>query len=105
MYVIIQIGSLQYKVAEGDIISIEKLEKKENDAVTLEKVLLLSDGQSVRVGQPFLNNVRVTAKVLKDTKGEKELSFKYLRRKNHNWRRGHRQQLTNLSITKIAATS
>ena len=105
MYAIIQVGSLQYKVAEGDVISTELLEKKENDTITLEKVLLFTDGQNVRVGQPFLTNVRVTAKVVEHTRGEKELSFKYLRRKNHNWRRGHRQQLTNLSITKIAATS
>ncbi len=105
MYAIIQVGSLQYKIAEGDVISIERLDKKEDEQVTLEKVLMLVDGKDVRVGQPFLSNIRVTAKVLKQVKGEKALSFKYLRRKNHNWRKGHRRQLTNLSITKIAAAS
>ena len=105
MYAVIQIGSFQYKIAEGDVIDIEKLEKKEDDQVTLEKVLLFTDGKHVRVGQPYLNDIRITAKVLKHHRGEKALSFKYLRRKNHNWRKGHRQSLTSLSITKIAASS
>ncbi len=102
MYAVVQLGSSQYKVKEGDVIEAQLLGKKDNESVTLDKVLLFADGQSVKVGQPFLTDVRVSAKVLGEVKGEKAFSFKYLRRKFSSWRKGHRQKYTRLSITKIS---
>ncbi len=103
MYAVVELGSLQFKVTEGDVIDAQLIDKKEDSSITLDKVLMLIDGQNVRVGQPYLHDVRVTAKILKQHLDDKVLSFKYQRRKNNNWRKGHRQKLTSLSITKISA--
>ncbi len=101
MHAIVELGSLQYKVAEGDVIEAERLKEKADKEITFEKVLLLVDGDNVRVGQPYLNDVKITAKVVGETQGEKLISFKYQRRKNNHWKKGHRQKLTALSISKI----
>ncbi len=100
MYAIVQVGSQQYKVAEGDIVSVQKLEDK-GPSVRLEKVLLLEDGATIKVGQPFLDNVKVTAEIVDQAKDEKVVSFKYSKRKNTSWKKGHRQKLTTLKISKI----
>ena len=64
---------------------------------------MFSDGSKVRVGQPYLNDVKVTAKLEKQTAADKVVSYKYRRRKNSAVKKGHRQKLTSLSITKISA--
>ena len=102
MFAIVQLGSLQYKVAEGDTIDAQLLDEKEGKSLIIDQVLFFTDGKTVKIGQPFLKDVKVTAKVLAHHKDEKKLSFKYLRRKDKYWRQGHRQKLTQLNITKIA---
>jgi len=104
MYTIVEVGSLQYKVSEGDNITVNRFDEKEGKSITLDKVLLFSDGKAVMVGQPYLKDVKVTAKVLRDCLGEKLISFKFRRRKNSKWKKGHRQKLTTLNITKIAVS-
>ncbi|KPK40291.1 MAG: 50S ribosomal protein L21 [Omnitrophica WOR_2 bacterium SM23_29] len=101
MYAIIQTGGKQYKVFKGDTIDVERLgvHKKE---ITIKDVLLISDGKDITVGRPFIKDAKVICEVLSDFKGKKVLSFKYRRRKNSRWRRGHRQQLTRLRIKEIA---
>ena len=100
MYVIVQMGSQQYKISEGDIISVQKLDEK-GPSVRLEKVLFLEDGDTVKIGQPFLSDVKVTATIVAQEKDDKVVSFKYIRRKNTSWKKGHRQKLTTLKISKI----
>lgn len=103
MFAVVQIGSMQYKIAEGDTIDTFLLEDKEGINITLDKVLLLSDGSSVKIGQPYLKGAKVTAKVIRHHLGEKSIAFKYRKRKNSLWKKGHRSQLTTLNITKISA--
>ena len=102
MYVVVQVGSKQYKISEGDVINTELLDTKEGSSVTLDKILLLADGSAVKIGQPYLKSVKVTAKVIRHHLADKVISFKYRRRKDSLWKKGHRQQLTSLNITKIA---
>ena len=101
MFAIIQLGSLQYRVSEGDTIDAQLLDEKEGKSITCDKVLFFSDGSKVKIGKPFLKDVKVTAKVVDHRKDTKAVSYKYLRRKNSSWKKGHRQKLTRLSITKI----
>ncbi len=103
MYAVIQIGSFQYKVSEGDTIETQLLDSKEGDKITLEQVLLVVDDLKVEIGQPFLKSAKITAQVVRHLKGPKAISFKYRRRKDSKWKKGHRQNLTALSITKISA--
>jgi len=103
MYVIVQLGSHQYKVSEGDIIDAEKIDAKEDKSITIDQVLLYAKGQTVKVGQPYLTDVKVTARVVGDKKDKKVVSFKYRKRKDTSWKKGHRQKKTTLSITKIDA--
>ena len=102
MYAIIQVGSQQFRIAEGDSIDTQLLDKKEGSSLTLEQVLLFSNGSTVSIGHPYVKNIKVTAKIVRHFKAPKAVSFKYRRRKNSLWKKGHRQQLTTLSITKIA---
>jgi large subunit ribosomal protein L21 len=101
MYAIVEVGAKQYTVQKGDIIEVEKQATEEGKEITLDKVLLTSKDKEVEVGQPYLKGTTVKAKVLKQIKGEKTISFKYRRRKSSHWKKGHRQQLTRLKITEI----
>ena len=101
MYAIIEVGAIQYNVKKDDIIEVEKLDAGEDKEITLNKVLLVSKDKKIEVGQPYLKEAKVTAKVLKHFKGEKIISFKYRRRKASHWKKGHRQQLTRLQIKEI----
>lgn len=103
MYTIVQVGALQYKVAQGDTIEVNRLDSETGKSITLDKVLFFEDGTDVRIGQPYLKDVKVTAKVIGEALADKTMAFKYRRRKNSAWRKGHRAQLTSLNITKIAA--
>ncbi|MFA5060380.1 MAG: 50S ribosomal protein L21 [Candidatus Omnitrophota bacterium] len=103
MLAIVQVGSSQYKVSEGDLIDTQILDEKEGKAVTIDKVLLFQDGDTVKIGQPFLSDVKVTAKVSRHHLADKVVSFKYSRREGWEWKKGHRQKLTRLQITKISS--
>lgn len=101
MYAVIQTGGKQYKVSVGEVLSIELIDDKKN--VTFEEVLAVCDGDKVSVGKPFLKGAKVTADVVKDTRGPKSTSFKYRRRKSSRRLHGHRQDLTVVRITGISA--
>ncbi|OGX26845.1 MAG: 50S ribosomal protein L21 [Omnitrophica WOR_2 bacterium RIFCSPHIGHO2_01_FULL_48_9] len=103
MQAIVKIGSLQYTITEGDVIEVNRLESQDGKSITLDKILFYSNGKDVRVGQPYLKDVKVTAKVDGHVLGEKLRFHKYRRRKNSAWTKGHRSKLTALTITKIAA--
>lgn len=102
MYAIVEVGSTQYKVSQGDTISAPLIEGKEGKSVTLNKVLLLEDGKTIQIGQPYLKGVTIKAKITSQGLEEKKVSFKYRRRKNSKWKKGHRQQCTALNIGEIA---
>lgn len=101
MFAIVQINGLQYRVAEGDTIVVNRLPNEKGKDVSLEEILLFSNGTDVRVGQPFLKDVKIKAKVLDHTQGDRVLAFKFKKRKHNQRIRGHRQDLTSLNITKI----
>jgi len=103
MYAIVQVGSSQFKVAEGDVIETPRLNGEEGENVILDKVLMLAKGTDVRVGQPYLQDVQVTAEVVQHCLDDKIVAFKYRRRKDSSSKTGHRQKLTALNITKIKA--
>ena len=102
MFAIVEVGSQQYKISEGDSIETHLLDEKQDKTITLDKVLFFTDGTAVRIGQPYLKDIKVTAKIMNHTLADKVISFKYLRRKNVSWKKGHRQKLTTLNITKIS---
>ncbi len=101
MYAIIATGGKQYRVSEGDIIYIEKLESNVEDNVSF-PVLMLG-GESVTVGKPFVAGAEVTGKVLQQGRGEKIVVYKYKSKKNYRRKAGHRQPFTKVEITGIKA--
>lgn len=101
MYAVIEVGSKQYSVKEGDVLEVEKQAGKKGDAITFDKVLLIA-GDDIQVGQPYVKGATIGASVIDDeAKGQKLISFKYRRRKNSHWKKGHRQQLTRVKIESI----
>lgn len=103
MFAIVQLGSSQYKISEGDVIESQLLDGEKKDSITLENVLLFANDTDLRIGRPFLKDVTITAEILRQHLGEKVISYKYRRRKTSAWKKGHRQKLTALRITKIHA--
>ncbi len=103
MYAIIRTGGKEYKVAEGDIIEVEKLDGEVGSKVELPDVLLTGDGKNISVGTPLVKGVKVTAEVLDQKKAPKVKVFKFKRRKNYIRNKGHRQQITMLKILSIGA--
>lgn len=102
MYAIIEVGGKQYSVKEKDVIDVEKQDAKPDKEIVLNKVLMVQkDKKEAEIGRPFLKDVKVIAKVLRQLKARKVISFKYRRRKSSHWKKGHRQQLTRLLIEEI----
>lgn len=105
MYAVIASGGKQYRVAPGDVIRVEQLDVEAGKSIELDRVLLVADGQSIRVGSPTVGGVTVTATVRGHGRGEKVRIFKMRRRKNYRRQAGHRQNYTELEITKVAGVA
>jgi large subunit ribosomal protein L21 len=103
MMAIVQTGGKQYKVSVGDVISVEKLEGAAGDKINFDKVLLVADDKTVKIGKPYVEKAVVVGELIKQGKGEKLIAFKYKRRKNYARTVGHRQSLTTVKIEKINA--
>ena len=101
MFAIIETGGKQYKVNEGDIIFVEKLDVTAGDKITFDKVLALSKGESFVAGAPCVDGATVTASVLKNGKAKKIYVMKYKAKKNEKKKIGHRQPYTKVQIEKI----
>ena len=101
MYAIIQTGGKQYRVSEGDVLSIEKLTAAEGEEVVFDQVLTVVSDNDVKVGKPVVEGAKVTAKVVEHGKGKKFLVFKYKAKSNYRKRQGHRQPYTKVEISKI----
>lgn len=102
MYAVIESGGKQYRVATGDVIEVEKLLVNEGDEVALDRVLMVADGEQIRVGTPMLSGAKVTAKVKAHGRADKIRIFKLRRRKNYRRTQGHRQYYTQIEITGIS---
>jgi large subunit ribosomal protein L21 len=100
MYAIVKTGGKQYKVAEGDVLDVEKLNAQPGDEVTLD-VLMLNDGTKVTVEPAALEGAKITAKVIDQHRGDKVVVFKFHKRKRYHRTRGHRQSLTKIEVTSI----
>ena len=103
MYAVIKTGGKQYRVAKDDVLIVEKLEAEPGATVEFNEVLLVGEGESVKVGTPVLSGAKVTAELVEQTRGPKVIAFKKRRRKNSRRKRGHRQDLTKVRITGISA--
>ena len=101
MFAVLNTGGKQYKVSQGDLIKVEKLESDVGDKVTLSQVLMVGQGKDVEVGSPYVSNCEVTGEVVEQGKGAKIIVFKKKRRKGYRRKNGHRQRFTQLKITEI----
>ncbi len=101
MYAIIATGGKQYKVSEGDIITIEKLGVEAGETVTFDQVLAVNNDSKLVVGDPTVNGASVTASVVKEGRGKKVIVYKYKRKTGYHKKNGHRQAFTQVKIEKI----
>jgi len=100
---VIRTGGKQYRVAQGDIVKVEKIDGQVGDKVTLDEVLLVGGNGDVKIGTPALADAKVTAEILDQGLAKKIIVFKKKRRKSYSRKRGHRQRLTTLRIVEIQA--
>ncbi|MDR3562874.1 MAG: 50S ribosomal protein L21 [Negativicutes bacterium] len=103
MYAIIETGGKQYRVSEGDVVFVEKLDVEEGEAVQFDRVLTVVKDGDVTIGKPVITGAKVTGKVMAQGKGKKILVFKYKAKSNYRKRQGHRQPFTKVVIEKIEA--
>ena len=104
MFAIIKTGGKQYKVQEGDELAIELLELGKSKTLKLDQVLLVSNDSTVNVGRPFLKGAYCEAELIKEFRGPKTISFKYIRREKSATKKGHRQNYLKVKIKTIHGT-
>ncbi|MEL7654489.1 MAG: 50S ribosomal protein L21 [Bacillota bacterium] len=103
MYAVIETGGKQYRVQEGDVLNIEKLNVSAGDDITFDRVLVLSDGEKVQVGTPIVEAAKVFGTVVENGKAEKVIIFKYKAKKDYRKKQGHRQPYTMVKIESLSA--
>jgi len=101
MFAVIRTGGKQYRVQEGDILQVEKLDTEEGQKVVFDEVLLVEDGEKTLIGTPLVDKAQVRAELIENFKDKKVIVFKKKRRKQYKKKRGHRQELTRVKIEKI----
>lgn len=102
MYAIIATGGKQYRVHEGDEITVEKLNVAEGEAVVFDQVLAAGEGADIKVGTPVIAGAAVNAKVVENGKGPKVITYKYKAKKDYRNKKGHRQPFTKVVIESIS---
>ncbi|MDY6935729.1 MAG: 50S ribosomal protein L21 [Spirochaetota bacterium] len=105
MYAIVQIGGKQYKIEKDMMLHVDKLRNQREGSITIDKVLMYVEGDQVLLGQPYLDNVKVTADVLGVVKGRKVRGIKFKKRKNYTRTLGHRPEYLRLKINEVSAGS
>jgi large subunit ribosomal protein L21 len=100
-YAVIKTGGKQYRVSEGDEVRFERLTGEVGETIAFDQVLLTSDGETIEVGRPFVENSKVVGRITHHGKGKKVMIFKYKRRKDYRRKKGHRQQFTLVRIEDI----
>ena len=103
MYAVIKTGGKQYRVEQGDVLRIEKLEVGTGESVDFDEVLLVADGDKINVGQPLISGAKVSAEVVSQGRHDKIRIMKFRRRKHYRRQAGHRQWFTEVKITGIKA--
>ena len=103
MFAVIKNGGRQYKISVGQTLEVNRLPFKDREQIEISEVLLISDADRVMIGAPFVDNAKVIATVAGQARGEKLIVFKYKSKKRYRHRRGHRQELTLLTIDDIVA--
>lgn len=103
MYAVVKTGGKQYRVAEGDVIKVEKLDGQPGASIELDQVLMVANEESLQLGRPLVEGAKVSAEILDQDRNRKVLVFKYKRRKRYRRKAGHRQPYTALKITGITA--
>jgi large subunit ribosomal protein L21 len=103
MYAVVSSGGKQYRVQQGETLKVEKISGEVGSPVSFDRVLMYSDGENVKVGQPILEDATVTGHIVEQGKAKKILVFKYKRRKRYRRKQGHRQQFTAVKIDSIEA--
>ena len=101
MYAVVSAGGKQFKVQKGETLRIEKIPGEVGSKVTFDKVLMVADGENIRVGQPVIAKAAVQASIVEQDKAKKILIFKYKRRKRYRRKQGHRQPYTAIRIDGI----
>ena len=101
MFAVIKTGGKQYRVQEGDILDVEKLNKEEGQKITFDQVLLVEDNKETLIGTPLLKKAQVKGVILENFRDDKIIIFKKKRRKQYKKKRGHRQDLSRVKIEKI----
>ncbi len=101
MYAVIETGGKQYRVQEGDVVFVEKLNVAEGESVNFDKILILSNDAGLNAGKPYVDGAKVEGTVLEQGKAKKIIVFKYKAKKNERNKKGHRQPFTKVKIEKI----
>ena len=101
MYAVIETGGKQYRVEVGTELQVELLDAEPGKTVTLDRVLLVADGDEAAIGQPVVDGAAVSAEVLRQERGDKVISFKYRPKARRRVKKGHRQELTILRVSDI----
>lgn len=99
---VIKTGGKQYKVSEGDVLTVERLEH-ESEKITFDEVLLVSSGTEAKIGQPLVQGAKVDAEVIDEGLGKKKMVFRYKNKTRYKKKKGHRQPFTKVKITAISA--
>ena len=103
MYAIIESGGKQYRVEPGAVVALERIPGEVGSRVELDRVLLVSDGSTIKVGQPTVAGAKVISEIVAQTRGEKIDVFKFKRRKKYRRKTGHRQNLTEVKVAEIVS--
>jgi len=103
MYAVIETGGKQYRVTEGQTLKVEKLAADEGATIDMEKVLMVANGEDIKVGAPYVDGGKVTATIKAHGRGKKVMIIKFRRRKHSRTTQGHRQSYTEIEITGIKA--
>ncbi len=101
MFAVIESGGKQHRVEEGEVLRLEKLAAGPGETVTFDRVLLIAEGDDIKVGTPFVDGGEVTAEVVGEGRGDKLTVIKFKRRTNYHRKQGHRQSYTEVRVTGI----
>jgi large subunit ribosomal protein L21 len=103
MYAIVETGGKQYRIEEGVVFNVERLDAEPGNEIALDKVLMTGGDDAINVGKPYLDNAKVTCEVLEHGRGKKVVIFKHKRRKDYRKKQGHRQEFTRIKVKSIQA--
>ncbi|MDF7670594.1 50S ribosomal protein L21 [Orbaceae bacterium ESL0721] len=102
MYAVFQSGGKQHRVSEGQVVRLEKLEIETGSEVVFDKVLMVANGEEIKIGAPFVEGATIKAEIVEHGRGDKIKIVKFRRRKHYRKQQGHRQWFTDVKITAIA---